>query len=48
MASVFEKHDKYYARWKDAAGRWRKEVTACSTKRAAQRYADDLERKAER
>jgi len=48
MASVFEKHGKYYARWKDAAGRWRKEATSCRTKRDAQRNADDLERKAER
>src|SRR5258708_16514571 len=48
MASVFEKHGKYYARWKDAAGRWRKQATSCRTKRDAQRDADDLERKAER
>ena len=48
MASVFEKHGKYYARWKDAAGRWRKQATACRTKRDAQRDADDLERKSER
>ena len=48
MASVFEKHGKYYARWKDAAGRWRKRATSCRTKRDAQRDADDLERKAER
>jgi len=48
VASVFEKHGKYYARWKDAAGRWRKQATSCRTKRDAQRDADDLERKAER
>src|SRR5439155_18853568 len=48
MASVFEKHGKYYARWKDAAGRWRKQATSCRTKRDARRDADDLERKAER
>src|SRR5260370_3849710 len=48
MASVFKKRGKYYARWKDAAGRWRKQATSCRTKRDAQRDADDLERKAER
>lgn len=48
MASVFEKHGKYYARWKDAAGRWRRQATSCRTKRDAQRDADDLERKSER
>jgi len=34
--------------WKDAAGRWRKQVSSCTTRRDAQRDADDLERKAER
>jgi len=47
-ASVFRKNGKYYARWKDAAGRWRRQATSCQTKRDAQRDADDLERKAER
>jgi len=48
VASVFEKNGNYYLRWKDAAGRWRKQISACRTKRDAQRDADDLERKAER
>src|SRR4051812_34675742 len=48
MASVFQRDGTYYVRWKDAAGRWRKQVSSCTTKRHAQRYADDLERKAER
>jgi integrase len=48
VASVFEKNGNYYLRWKDAAGRWRKQISACHTKRDAQRDADDLERKAER
>jgi integrase len=48
MASVFRKHNKYYVRWKDASRRWRRSVTACTTKRDAQRYGDDLEHKAER
>ena len=48
MASVFEKNGNYYLRWKDAAGRWRKQISACRTKRDAQRDADDLKRKAER
>ncbi len=48
MASVFLKHDRYYARWKDAAGHWQRTVTACQTRKEAQRFAEDLERKAER
>jgi integrase len=48
MASVYSKHGRYYARWKDAAGRWQRVVTAATTKKEAQRFAEDLERKAER
>ena len=48
MASVYSKHGRYYARWKDASGRWRRAVTTCRTKKDAQRFAEDLERKAER
>jgi hypothetical protein len=48
MASVYRKHDRYYARWKDATGRWQRTVTACRTRKDAQRFAEDLERKAER
>ncbi len=48
MASVYSKHGRYYTRWKDAAGRWQRAVTICRTKKEAQRFAEDLERKAER
>ena len=48
MASVYKKRGRYYVRWKDAAGRWRRQVTACHTKREAERDAEDLERQAER
>jgi hypothetical protein len=48
MASVIQRGGTYYVRWKDATGRWRKQVSSSTTKRDAQRYADDLERKAER
>jgi hypothetical protein len=50
MASVFQKGPKgrWYVRFKDAAGRWQRQVTACTNKRDAQRVAEDLERKAER
>ena len=48
MASVYSKHGRYYARWKDASGRWQRAVTTCRTKKDAQRFAEDLERKAER
>jgi integrase len=48
MASVYSKHGRYYARWRDAGGRWQRAVTTCRTKKDAQRFAEDLERKAER
>ncbi len=48
MASVYVKHGRYYARWRDAAGNRQRAVTACRTKKEAQRFAEDLERKAER
>lgn len=48
MACVIRRGRTFYAQWKDAAGRQRREATACSTRKEAQRYADDLERKAER
>ncbi len=48
MASVYEKGGRWYARWKDPSGKWRREVTACTRKRDAERIAEDLERKAER
>ncbi len=48
MASIYVKRGRYYARWKDAAGNWQRSVTACRTKKEAQYFAEDLERKAER
>lgn len=48
MACVIKRGDKFYAQWKDAAGNQRREATACATRKAAQRFADDVERKAER
>ena len=48
MASVLKRSGVFYARWKDAAGRQRRQATACDSKKDAQRFADDLERKAER
>ena len=48
MASVYVKRGKFYARWKDASGRWRHTILCCRTKRDAQNDAIDLERKAER
>ena len=48
MASVLKRDGAFYARWKDSAGNWRRQVTAATTKKDAQRFADDLERKAER
>lgn len=48
MASVYRRGENWYARYKDAAGRWRLKATSCPTRREAQRLADDLERRAER
>jgi len=48
MASVIKRNRAFYVAWKDAAGNRRREVTACTSKKDAQRYGDDLERKAER
>lgn len=48
MASVFMKRGRWYARYRNAAGRWTRKVTACTRKRDAQRLADDMERRAER
>jgi hypothetical protein len=43
-----EKRGTFYAQWKDAAGTRRREATACTTRREAQRLAEELDRKAER
>jgi len=48
MASVLRRNGAFYVCWKDAAGNWRREVTACTSKKDARRFGDDLERKAER
>jgi len=48
VASVIKRGGTWYARWKDGAGRRRSEKTVCTTRKEAQRLADDLERKAER
>ena len=48
MPSVYQKRGRYFVRWRDAAGRWQRKVTACSTKRDALREAQDLERQGER
>lgn len=48
MASVYKKGANWYARYKDAAGRWRHKKLDARTKRDAERDADDLGRKAQR
>ena len=48
MASVLRRGRTFYARWKDSTGRQRRSATACTSKKDAQRFAEDLERKAER
>jgi integrase len=48
MAGVIRRGAKWYAQWKDADGRWRREVTTAKTKTEARRLADELAQKAER
>ena len=48
MASVYAKDGKWYLRYKDAAGRWRGQVSTAKTKTEAKRLVEDLARKAER
>ncbi len=48
MASVYRKRSTWYARFKDAAGRWTAHATTAATKADARRLAEDLQRKAER
>jgi len=48
MASVYPKRGIWYARVRDAAGRWVGIATSAQTKTEAKRLAIDLERKAER
>jgi integrase len=48
MASIVKRGLKYVARYRDAAGNRRSVATGCDTRKTAQRFADDLKRKAER
>ena len=48
MASVYEKANKWYLRWKGADGRWRDQVSTARSKTEARRLAGELERRAER
>ena len=48
MASVLKRNGGFYVCWKDAAGNRRREVTACASRKDAQRYADDLQYRADR
>lgn len=48
MASVYLKRETWYARYKDATGRWASTATAAKSKTEARRLADDLERRCER
>ena len=48
MASVYMRGSKFYARWKDHTGKWRHQITACTRRRDAERFAEDLQRLAER
>ncbi len=48
MPSVFKRGVRWYAKYKDATGRWRTRPTTADTKTDAKRLATDLERQAER
>jgi len=48
MASVYQRGTVWYARFRDASGRWRAMATRAQTKTEAKRMAGELERKAER
>jgi len=48
MASVYEKADKWYIRYKDPRGKWRDKVSAARTKTEAKRLASEIERQCER
>lgn len=48
MASVFQRDGSWVVKWRNAHGRWRQQRTRCHTKLEARRFADDLERRAER
>src|ERR1039457_5553293 len=48
MASVFQRSDKWYLRYKDGRGRWRSIVSTARSKTEAKRLVAELEHKAER
>jgi integrase len=48
MPSVFKRGVRWYAKYKDATGRWSTRSTTAETKTDAKRLATDLERQAER
>ena len=48
MSSVFKRGSRWYAKYKDATGRWCSKPTTSETKSDAKRLASDLERQAER
>ena len=48
MASAYSKDGKWYLRYKDAAGRWRGQVSTARTKTEAKKLARELESRAER
>ncbi len=48
MGSVIQRGRKFYVKWKDAHGRWQRRASTAKTKTEARRFAEDLERKAER
>ena len=48
MASVYRKNGRWYARYKDGAGRWRDTATACLSKQEAKGLARELEQRADR
>jgi integrase len=48
MASVYERNNTWYLRYKDGRGKWRSVASTARTKTEARRLAGELERKAER
>jgi integrase len=48
MPSVSERGGRWYVRYRDASGKWVRQVSTAETKTAARRLAAELERRAER
>jgi len=48
VASVCQREGRWYLKFKDASGRWVRQVSTAKTKTEARRLAEDQERKAER